>query len=88
MLKCPNCDLLNPEDAVKCSCGFLFPPLPLYQKVVIKDIDMRFGSMVWFMVKWAFAAIPAMFIIALIGLIFMLCFGAIGILSKHIGNLP
>lgn len=35
----------------------------------VSDVDMRFGSMVWFMVKWAFAAIPALFIIGLILLI-------------------
>lgn len=33
------------------------------QEVVVKDIRMSFGSMVLFMVKWAFAAIPALFII-------------------------
>jgi hypothetical protein len=32
-------------------------------RVVISDINMRFGSMVVFMVKWAFAAIPALIII-------------------------
>ena len=34
-------------------------------EVVIKDIQMPFWSMVTFMVKWAFAAIPAMIIIAI-----------------------
>ena len=28
---------------------------------------MSFGSMVWFMVKWSIAAIPAVVILALIG---------------------
>lgn len=36
------------------------------QPVVVVDIQMRFWSMVVFMVKWAFAAIPALIIIALI----------------------
>jgi fatty acid desaturase len=31
--------------------------------VQITDIDMPFISMVWFMVKWAFATIPAIIII-------------------------
>ena len=35
-------------------------------EVIIKDIQMPFLSMVTFMVKWAFAAIPAIIIIALI----------------------
>ena len=30
------------------------------QEVVVTDINMPFGSMVVFMVKWAIAAIPAM----------------------------
>ena len=34
-------------------------------EIVIKDIQMPFWSMVTFMVKWAFAAIPAMIIIAI-----------------------
>lgn len=35
-------------------------------KVVISDIKMPFWSMVVFMVKWAIAAIPAIFILSLI----------------------
>jgi len=34
-------------------------------EVIIKDIQMPFWSMVIFMVKWAFAAIPAIIIIAI-----------------------
>lgn len=36
------------------------------QPVVIVDVKMKFLSMVVFMVKWAFASIPALFIIAVI----------------------
>lgn len=36
------------------------------QPVVVVDIQMRFWSMVVFMVKWAFAAIPAIIIIGVI----------------------
>ena len=35
-------------------------------KVAIDDINMSFESMVIFMVKWAFASIPAIIIITLI----------------------
>lgn len=42
------------------------PPAGQPQQVVITDIRMNFLSMVVFMVKWAFAAIPAMIIIFLI----------------------
>jgi len=37
--------------------------------VRIVDIKMPFGSMVVFMVKWAIAAIPALIILALIGVL-------------------
>jgi hypothetical protein len=44
------------------------------QEVVVLNLKMPFGSMIWFMLKWAFAAIPAMIILfaAFIGL----CIGA------------
>jgi hypothetical protein len=35
--------------------------------VVVIDIRMSFWSMVWFMVKWAIASIPALIILAVIG---------------------
>lgn len=35
------------------------------QRVAVVDIDMPFGSMVNFMVKWALASIPAIMILAL-----------------------
>jgi hypothetical protein len=39
--------------------------------VIVKDIKMPFGSMVTFMVKWAFASIPAALILAAIWTIFI-----------------
>jgi ABC-type sugar transport system permease subunit len=45
------------------------------QYVVVTDIDMSFGNMVWFMVKWAFASIPAMIIIAIIVAVLVAVFG-------------
>ena len=43
--------------------------------VVIVDINMSFNSMVWFMVKWAIAAIPALIILFFIALAVMVMFG-------------
>lgn len=44
---------------------------PAPNRVTVTDIDMPFGSMIVFMVKWALAAIPALLILgvmaALIG---------------------
>ena len=39
------------------------------------DINMSFNSMVWFMVKWAIAAIPALIILFFIALAVMVMFG-------------
>jgi len=43
------------------------------QNVVVTDIQMPFESMVFFMIKWAIATIPAVIILAiLVGIIFAL----------------
>ncbi len=34
-----------------------------HNEVIVVDIKMRFWSMVFFMVKWAFASIPAVIIL-------------------------
>jgi len=39
-------------------------------QVTVTDIDMPFMSMVVFMVKWTIAAIPAFFILAIVGAVF------------------
>lgn len=43
--------------------------------VVVTDIQMRFSSMVVFMVKWAIASIPALIILFAIGVALFLSFG-------------
>ena len=43
----------------------LSPTAPAHVTVV--DIQMPFGSMVTFMIKWALAAIPAILILAILG---------------------
>jgi len=50
-------------------------PSQTYQNVRVVDIEMGFGSMVVFMIKWAFASIPA--VIAIFA-IFMLIFVGLG----------
>ena len=55
-------------------------------RVIVTDIQMPFFSMVIFMVKWAVAAIPALFILATLGSIFStivssLLFGSQGEIS-------
>lgn len=48
------------------------------QPVVVLDVNMSFGSMVIFMIKWALAAIPALLILSVIGFVLAALFGAVG----------
>lgn len=41
-------------------------PTPPIARVAVVDIDMPFGQMIWFMLKWAIAAIPAIGILAVL----------------------
>lgn len=50
--------------------------------VVVKDFDMSFGSMVVFMIKWAFAAIPAAIILTLVGFLALIFLAAIAAALK------
>lgn len=47
------------------------------QRVAVTDIRMSFGSMVAFMVMWAFATIPALILIWLIAAASMWLFAAV-----------
>lgn len=40
------------------------------EEVIVVDIEMKFWSMVWFMVKWAIASIPAFIIIMILIMLF------------------
>lgn len=52
-------------------------PQPIQQSGVrVVDIEMPFGSMVTFMVKWALASIPAFLILALFGTAVAMVLGA------------
>ena len=51
---------------IRASLKVLEESSDLEQEVVLSYIDIPFGSMVTFMVKWAMASIPALIIIGLI----------------------
>lgn len=53
-----------PQPAREVSAGrsVAFQPV---QPVIVTDINMSFGSMVVFMIKWALASIPALIILAI-----------------------
>jgi ABC-type dipeptide/oligopeptide/nickel transport system permease component len=46
-------------------------------RVTVVDVDMPFGSMVTFIVKWTLAAIPAMLLLAFVAMILAVVFGGI-----------
>ena len=46
-------------------------------EVTVVDVQMPFGSMVMFILKWTLAAIPAMIILGIIAAIFVAIFGGI-----------
>ena len=50
---------------------------PKKMNVDVKDIDMSFGNMVMFMVKWAISSIPAFIILFLIGFAVAVALGLI-----------
>jgi hypothetical protein len=45
--------------------------------VTVTDVDMPMSSMVRFMVRWAIASIPALIILAVIGLLIGVAFSAL-----------
>jgi hypothetical protein len=54
------------------------------QRVVVVDVDMKFGTMVVFLVKLAIAFIPAALILAAIGMVIALAFAALGGLANRV----
>ena len=46
------------------------------QRVVVVDVNMKFGTMVGFLVKLAIAAIPAAIILSLLGMLIAAAFSA------------
>lgn len=55
------------------------------QAVVVVDLQMSFNSMVWFMVKWVLASIPALIVLIIIA---TMAFGFFSGLFAHPGRPP
>lgn len=55
---------------------------PGAQPVVVIDVQMSFGSMIWFMVKWALASVPALLILMVIGFVAVAVMGGLAGLSR------
>lgn len=59
------------------------------QPVVVTDIHMSFNSMVWFMVKWVIASIPAVIILGVIAcLVYVLVMAGISAFTASIIDAP
>ena len=54
------------------------PPVKFPKSIEISDINMKFGSMVAFMIKWTIASIPAFIILAVIGFAIFLLVTVVG----------
>jgi len=52
------------------------PADPKPVRVTVVDIDVSFGQMIWLLVKLALAAIPALFILGVIGIAITVAFMA------------
>ncbi len=52
------------------------------RKVIVTDIQMPFGSMVIFMVKWVLASIPAFIILAVLAFLALIYFNSLSALSQ------
>ena len=52
-------------------------------EVTVVDVQMPFGSMVMFMVKWAIATIPALIILGLVAMVVAGFLGGIFGLGRH-----
>ncbi len=52
---------------------------PHPQRVTVTDLEMNFGSMVVFIIKWAFASIPAFIIISVVFFVILMLLAALGV---------
>lgn len=76
LAECQDCGGRVSRLAVSCPhCGRPFGRGE-HNAVRIVDIDMRFGSMVEFMVKWVLASIPAALVLLVLGVIATMMFSA------------
>lgn len=58
-------------------------PAPQVMSVIVRDVEMPFGSMIVFMLKWALASIPAAILLSIVvgglGVIGMMFLTALGL---------
>lgn len=66
LVPCADCGAQISKKAAACPACGAPGGFASAQRVIVRDINMEFGTMIAFMVKAAFAAIPALVILALV----------------------
>ena len=63
-IECPECKAKVSDTAASCpSCGALPVDAGRSLSVVVYDLDMRFSTIFWFLIKAAVAAVPAVVVL-------------------------
>jgi hypothetical protein len=64
LIECYECKAQVSDTAASCPhCGAVPPDSGGSLPVVVSDLDMRFSSIFWFLIKVAFAAVPAVVVL-------------------------
>lgn len=64
LIECYECKAQVSDTAASCPhCGALPVDSERSLSVMVSDLDMKFGTMFWFLLKAAFAAVPAVIVL-------------------------
>ncbi len=64
LIDCPECKAKVSDSAASCPhCGALPPDSGQCLPVLVSDLDMKFSTIFWFMIKAAVAAVPAVIVL-------------------------
>jgi hypothetical protein len=64
LIECCECKSRISDTAASCPhCGAVPPDSDRSLPVVVSDLDMRFSTIFWFLIKVAFAAVPAVVVL-------------------------
>lgn len=64
LIECYECKLKVSDTAASCPhCGALPADSERALAVVVTDLDMKFSTIFWFLIKAAFAAVPAVIVL-------------------------
>lgn len=64
LIECYECKAQISDSAASCPrCGAVPPDSGHSLPVIVSDLDMRFSSIFWFLIKVAFAAVPAVVVL-------------------------